>query len=289
MKFSEIKSKIKNLGNIKSLSEIKKANLRICRNIKSETYWLIEKEFLKPVIIDYEKQISNFIKAVNFVFCFPEIDYKKSNYYANKYIEWGSNLETKGKQKQEAGIALPKISSLIGRKYWYSFTLPLIESDLFWQKRTGERFALFFTQAKSFADQKFYPLINYKSKKNKILLSLNSIIERLIFETLSMSYTGAFTLIEISVEDVEKLSCIDPNLIPDIDIDLNKNFQSLFKDLNINPLKRIRDQKPEPTESQKVIDDIAFEILGLDKNERQEVYWAVSELVKNRLEKAKNV
>jgi len=38
MKFSEIKSKIQNLGNIKTLAEIKKAGLRICRNTK---YWFL--------------------------------------------------------------------------------------------------------------------------------------------------------------------------------------------------------------------------------------------------------
>jgi len=35
----------------------------------------------------------------------------------------------------------------------------------------------------------------------------------------------------------------------------------------------------------KALDDIIFGILGLTEDERREVYWAVCELVKNRLEK----
>lgn len=39
----------------------------------------------------------------------------------------------------------------------------------------------------------------------------------------------------------------------------------------------------------KALDDIVFDILGLTEDERNEVYWAVLELVKNRLEKARSV
>ena len=39
----------------------------------------------------------------------------------------------------------------------------------------------------------------------------------------------------------------------------------------------------------KALDDIVFDILGLTEDERNEVYWAVCEMVKNRLEKARSV
>ncbi|HDQ15872.1 MAG TPA: hypothetical protein ENN45_02315, partial [Bacteroidetes bacterium] len=50
MKFEEIKNKIKNLGTLKSLEEIKRSGLRVVKNTKTDNYWLIEEEFLKPVI-----------------------------------------------------------------------------------------------------------------------------------------------------------------------------------------------------------------------------------------------
>jgi len=40
---------------------------------------------------------------------------------------------------------------------------------------------------------------------------------------------------------------------------------------------------------EKVLDEIFFDALGLTEEERKEVYWAVAELVKNRLEKARSV
>ncbi|MCS7214508.1 MAG: hypothetical protein NZ927_09895 [Candidatus Calescibacterium sp.] len=48
-------------------------------------------------------------------------------------------------------------------------------------------------------------------------------------------------------------------------------------------------QKPNLLFDRKALDDIVFDALGLTEQERKEVYWAVAELVKNRLEKAKSV
>lgn len=49
------------------------------------------------------------------------------------------------------------------------------------------------------------------------------------------------------------------------------------------------EQKPNLTLVRKALDDIVFDALGLTEEERKEVYWAVAELVKNRLEKARNI
>ena len=63
----------------------------------------------------------------------------------------------------------------------------------------------------------------------------------------------------------------------------------IFQELGINPKQPIRSQKPNPLPDRKALDDIVFDILGLTPEERNEVYWAVCELVKNRLEKARSV
>ncbi|MHB2155003.1 hypothetical protein ACX8XN_11465 [Calditrichota bacterium GD2] len=39
----------------------------------------------------------------------------------------------------------------------------------------------------------------------------------------------------------------------------------------------------------KALDDVVFDALGLAEDERKEVYWAMAELVKNRLDKARSV
>ncbi len=48
----------------------------------------------------------------------------------------------------------------------------------------------------------------------------------------------------------------------------------------------LRSVSPQPTY---VMDNIVFDIIGLTKGERDSVYEAVVELVKNRLEKARSI
>ncbi|NPV38694.1 MAG: hypothetical protein HPY78_05415 [Brevinematales bacterium] len=68
-----------------------------------------------------------------------------------------------------------------------------------------------------------------------------------------------------------------------------REIQSIFTELGFDPNKPIREQEPNPLPDRKALDDIVFDALGLSEEERKEVYWAVAELVKNRLEKARGV
>jgi hypothetical protein len=68
-----------------------------------------------------------------------------------------------------------------------------------------------------------------------------------------------------------------------------RNSKSIYEELGINPACPIREQKPNPLPDRKALDNIVFDVLGLTEDERNEVYWAVCELVKNRLEKARSV
>ena len=63
----------------------------------------------------------------------------------------------------------------------------------------------------------------------------------------------------------------------------NANFKTFI------PNRLTCEQKPNPLPDRKALDDIVFDILSLTEDERQEVYWAVCELVANRLNKARSV
>jgi hypothetical protein len=97
----------------------------------------------------------------------------------------------------------------------------------------------------------------------------------------------------ITVEDLKKLLIIDKikeKKLIEIFKDLkSRKYYTIFTEIGIDPSKSIRSQKPNPLPDRKALDDIIFDILGLTQEERNEVYWAVCELVKNRLEKAKSV
>ena len=64
---------------------------------------------------------------------------------------------------------------------------------------------------------------------------------------------------------------------------------SIFGDCGIDPNKPIREQKPNPLPDRAELDNIVFDELSLTEEERKEVYWAVCELAKQRLEKARSV
>lgn len=68
-----------------------------------------------------------------------------------------------------------------------------------------------------------------------------------------------------------------------------RRVMPIFEECGINPKQSIRLQKPNPLPDRKALDNIVFDILGLTPAERNEVYWSVCELVKNRLDKARSV
>jgi len=283
---------------VKEVMEIAEKNPQALIRVQNSAGWEgeIEVEFLKPVIIEYEEFKKINVEPNGLIFVYPEIEYTKTLYKANEYIKWGRDLRSKGRQKQKKGIPLPQIRSLQNKKYWYAFKPNLkLQSNVFWTKRIGERFACLYTPKKVFADQKLYVLLDIKCNILKLLLSLNSIIQRFFIEIEAKEYTGSYTLSELSVQNVESLLIVNPSVINSVsDLDIKeiiktKSFYSIFTELGFDPNKPIREQEPNPLPDRKALDDLIFDALGLTEEERKEVYWSVAELVKNRLEKARSV
>lgn len=75
-----------------------------------------------------------------------------------------------------------------------------------------------------------------------------------------------------------------------------QDSKSIFEESSIYPSKDIYDpvtgapvQIPNLLPDRKSLDDIVFDAIGLTQEERDEVYRAVCQLVKNRLERARSV
>ena len=68
--------------------------------------------------------------------------------------------------------------------------------------------------------------------------------------------------------------------------DLSSYIKSIFEELGFDRNISIRSQEPDPLPDRKELDNIIFDELGLTEEERNEVYWATAELVKQRLDKA---
>ena len=142
-------------------------------------------------------------------------------------------------------------------------------------------------------EHNFYGIFGKKIDNETLCLLLNSTLTWFLIEVLGRRGLGggAIRLVKI---DILKLPILDT--LDNLKLSM-KNFSefttrpihSIFTELGFDPSKPIREQEPNPLPDRKALDDIVFDALGLTEEERKEVYWAVAELVKNRLEKARSV
>ena len=284
MKFSEIKHKIKNLGNFKSLKEIKEAGLRIVRNTKTGDYWLIEEEFLRPFLFSL-KEVRNYqielpLLKKKLFFCQKKITEEK----AEEYIKWGERLN------------FNKRPSTSGRSLWYGLTLQK-PPDFVSNRFLGERIGFPLNSNAFVCDVFFVGWFKKEIDKEIAGALINSTISYLSIELIARKTYG-IGVAYIYGPEIENLLLLNLQILdPSKGKRLREIFSrmkkrpiySIFTELGFDPSKPIREQEPNPLPDRKALDDIVFDALGLTKEERKEVYWAVAELVKNRLEKAKSV
>jgi hypothetical protein len=240
----------------------------------------IEEEFLKPVIKSPRECKSIFVNANELrqkLFICNKSKEELRNTIANKYIEWGENKD------------FNKIPSCKGRSRWWDLGIWKYP-DMIWSDAYNDRYATFSVPKDHFADKRFFYIYPQNSTSFEMTkLYLNSVIIPLFIEIEGIANL-AEGVIYTNVYWLKKLP-----VLYDIDNDFSlKSFQdkkveSIFHELGINPKQPIRSQKPTPLPDRKALDDIVFDIIGLTQAERNEVYLAVCELVKNRLEKAKSV
>ncbi|MEO2068634.1 MAG: DNA methyltransferase, partial [Desulfurobacteriaceae bacterium] len=278
--------KVENLRGFTSVEKIKKAGLRIVKpskwgkNAKDYKLFLIEKEFLKPVIKSPRELKTIVVREEDLkyrVFMCNKTRKELSGTFALDYIKWG---EEQGFHKR------PTCKS---RREWYSLGERRI-SDFVVSAKVGERFACW-KNGKFLADKILYDVFIGKDiDKEKTLVALNSLVFRLLVEMFSRQLTGAQAISDIDVIVYKESFLIDPNILgKTLEMDDYQKVLSIFTELGFDPNKPIREQEPNPLPDRKALDDIVFDALGLTEEERKEVYYAVAELVQNRLKKARSV
>ncbi|BBJ28539.1 Eco57I restriction-modification methylase domain-containing protein [Athalassotoga saccharophila] len=259
---------------VKEVAEIAGNNPNVLIEVKNDVGWKgeIEARFLKPVIKSPKelKTIVVKIEDLNYLaFMCHDSKSQLKGTKALEYIKWG---EKQGYQNK------PTCKS---RKPWWDLRESEISTAL-WTMTYGERFFVVFNKA-AFADARFYDIY---CNENTVFI-LNSTYCLFWIELSARGYGGGAA--DVKVYEVNQI------LIPKLDnfeikgkIDFsNKSFiNTIFAELGFDPSKPIRDQEPNPMPDRQALDNIIFDALGLTEEERKEVYWAVAELVKNRLEKA---
>lgn len=286
MTFSEIKRKIRNLGQYKTLKKIKRDHLRIVKNSKSGAYWLIEDEFLKPVIKSPRECKSIVVNLKDLKFKVLMVgeerkDLRKSKIF--KYIRWG---EERGFNQR------PTCAS---REKWFEITQKL-EKAIIFRRFFDTAYNLPLIKKEAFIDQTFYLALPHNTKDVEMLNgTLNSTLISFFIELLGRYGLGEGVL-QYAVYEEAQVITIDPSVIQGkTRIKLLNTLESLqkrkgvsiFKELGAENSKDVALDKIKP--DRRELDKIVMgEILGLSDDEQLEVYQAIIDLVKSRIEKAKS-
>jgi len=279
--FMKVKAKIQNLREINSLEHIIKRQLRIIYNKPSDTYWLIEMEFLNPIIKSPRecKSIIVIIEDLKYkVFMCSKSKKELRETKAIDYILWG--------EKQN----YHKRPTCSNRKYWWD--LGKIEiSDQFCMMSMNDRH-IWWLNGKSLVDARLYDIfLNDKENLYPVILSLNSSLTPLFVELSARANLGDGAL-DFKVYESKEALVLKPQFLNGKisgSILLTRTIDSVFQELGFDKTKPIREQQPNPLPDRKALDDVIFDVLGLTEEERKEVYWATAELVKNRLDKARSL
>jgi len=200
-----------------------------------------------------------------------------------KYIEEG---ERKGFHNR------PTCTS---RERWYELSQECY--SIIWQVNIRERLISALVSEDIFVDKMFY-LVNPKNKEDKIflLIFLNSTLNRLFIESTSLIMQGQSTLAIFMVGDLMNSLAIDLKLMAKYENEMNKIFcklkereiGSIFNELGASSPEEVSLDKVKP--DRRELDKIIMgDILGLTDDERLEVYRAVIDSVKSRIEKSKSV
>jgi hypothetical protein len=249
--------------------------------------WGIEKEFLKPVIKSPRECKSILIDPKQLKYkifmCHQEKKELKGT-RALKYIEWG----------EEQGFH--KRPSCAGRERWWDLGSSHT-AEIIWSMMHAESHNVYWNNSGVEVDHNFFEIIPViRDAELFIVTYAVSSIAILIKELFGRAYGGGSGPIKNEGIDIEKYYFLRPDAFERL-AELQIKFYHLSM-RSFNPVLEecgfefgipIRSQRPNPLPDRKALDDVVFDALGLTEAERKEVYWAVCELVQNRLRKAKSV
>jgi hypothetical protein len=267
---------------VKEVVEIAEKNPDALIPVKNGAGWEgeIEARFLKPVIKSPRelKTIVVRLEDLNYlVFMCHELKNKLKGTKALDYIEWG---EKQGYHRRP---------TCRGREKWWDLGEQARNSYL-WSRIHNDSHRIY--ECNVYAADTFsilYPKFEFYITG----AILNSSLSWFGKELYGRKVLGEGGLSSLGV-DLINIKTLKPelaskNLLEEFGKLKIREIHSIFTELGFDPNKPIREQEPNPLPDRKALDDIIFDALGLTEEERKEVYWAVAELVKTRLEKAKSV
>lgn len=264
----------------------------------------IEDLFLKEIVTSTHEIESYFILSKNIKnYCFVcnknKAQLKKEGYNgALNYIKWGESQKTKKKGSHTiSNISWNKVASVKNNKpEWYSlklkktgaFIVPLLIREKFFFAINKEKFLD--------SNMFFHGIFNEEKIKEIGYGILNCTLTYLFLEIFGRhNIPGRFNLYGLELENVlvPNFISFDPKNMSEIgkaSKELAKrNIEKIFTEIGLDSSKEIRKQMPNPLKDRLILDNIVFNELNLKADEKNEIYFVLGELIKNRLEKEKTV
>ncbi|MCA1575849.1 MAG: SAM-dependent methyltransferase [Acidobacteria bacterium] len=180
-----------------------------------------------------------------------------------------------------------------GADSWYMLAANWPYAPLIFPAKIGERMPVFLNDG-VYEDKKLYGITPFKPADTKLLAALlNSTLSRFFVEFSARQLTGAQAIADIDVKVVESLSIIDPKIISEtqraeliaaFDRLAETDAESLFNEIAAAPDEvSLANIKPE----RRAIDRIVMaDVLRLSDEEQLDVYRAVIDVIRSRLDKA---
>ncbi len=247
------------------------------RNTEFNEDFDIEVRFLKPVIKSPQELSKIWVDKEDIKSYIVTIDEKEDlhNLKIRRYISFGFEKE----YNRRSGPS--------SRNPWWKLPKQAREGSKILIPRNYDERIIIFYNPKEFISNRFYRV---KSKiYNYLAYILNSTLNIFFIEIYGRKNLGQGAL------DIEKIDLKEIPIIKNARVKsvgkyiLTREIKDIFTELGFDRDKPIREQEPNPLPDRVELDKIIFDELGLTEEERKEVYWAVAELVKQRLDKAKSL
>jgi hypothetical protein len=205
-----------------------------------------------------------------------------------------TNLLKYIKRGEQEGFSKRPTCAARGADSWYKLAIDWPYAPLIFPAKIGERMPVFLNDG-VFEDKKLYGVTPRRQEDIQLLAALlNSTLSRFFIEFTARQLTGAQAIADIDVTVVESLLIVDPTrisarqrsrLVRGFERLARTSADSLFQEIAPSPNEVSLDKIKE---ERRAIDEIVMgDILGLTDEEQLEVYSAVVDLVKSRLDKAK--
>ncbi len=300
---------------VKEVAELREKDPKAPVRVKNGAGWEgeIEVAWLRPVITSL-REIQTLrvrLEDLRYLIFMPPEDVRQAIEKGNQepwrdyplataYIRWG---ERQGYHER------PTCAS---RQWWWDVGEHRCP-DVIYSRRLGDRH-LCPSDGIALVGDTLYELT--VDEGHIIALVLTSTCGRLLLEREGRELTGSITVVELYIPDLQRTFVLNPFLV---DVEHRQRLLHTFDRLSSRPIRSIFEElgfalcrakkcdhpehpyehvRPEALTLEQVrqaspdrfeLDSVIFDILGLTKEERLEVYRAVAQLVKERLVKAKSV